>query len=99
MGQEKQYPTSAALDEVVQQMYRKGITYAEAVREFHRQFILTVLRDLNWNSSKAATVLRMHRNTLRRMLRDLNLDIHGLRESERRPARRENFRIRKKLAS
>ena len=99
MGQEKQYPTSAALDEVVLQTYREGITYAEAIREFQKRFILTVLRDLNWNSSKAAPVLRMHRNTLRRTLRDLNLDVGALRKSEHRPSRSENSRIRKKLAS
>lgn len=87
MAHEEQYQTSAALDAVVLRMYKNGITYAEAVREFQKQFMLTVLRDLNWNSSKAAPVLRMHRNTLRRTVRELNLDIRALRKSERRPSR------------
>ena len=97
MGHEKQYPTSAALDEVVLRMYRNGMPYAEAIREFQKQFILTVLRDLNWNASKAAPMLQMHRNTLRRMLRDLNLDIGALRESERRPSRSVRVEQRKKI--
>ena len=97
MGQEEQYPTRAALDAVVLQMYGKGIAYTEAVREFQKQFILTVLRDFNWNASRAAPVLRMHRNTLRRTLRELNLDVHALRKSERRPSRSVREEPRKKI--
>jgi Fis family transcriptional regulator, factor for inversion stimulation protein len=65
MGQKESYTTSAQLDALVLQMYRAGIGFAEAVREFRKQFVLTALRDANWNESKAAPVLRMHRNTLR----------------------------------
>jgi Fis family transcriptional regulator len=97
MGQQS-FPTSAELDAVVQ-MYRAGISYSEAVREFRKQFVLTVLRDANWNESKAAPVLRMHRNTLRRTLRELNLDVRTLRRTERRPARSIDLRKQKKLAS
>ena len=97
MGHEKQYPTSAALDEVVLRMYRNGMPYAEAIREFQKQFILTVLRDFKWNASKAAPVLRMHRNTLRRTVRDLKLDIIVLRKSERRPSRSVRVEQRKKI--
>jgi len=88
MGEKYSYPTSAQLDAVVLEMYRAGIPYAEAVREFRKQFILTVLRDSNWNESKAAPGLRMHRNTLRRVVREFNLDIRALRKSERRHVRR-----------
>jgi Fis family transcriptional regulator, factor for inversion stimulation protein len=98
MGHEEQYPTSAALDSVVRQMYAEGIAYAEAVSQFQKQFILTVMQDLNWNASKAAPVLRMHRNTLRRTLRELKLDIHDLRTSQRRPTQRVDARNQKKLA-
>jgi Fis family transcriptional regulator, factor for inversion stimulation protein len=87
MGQKHSYPTSAQLDAVVLEMYRAGIPYADAVREFKRQFILTALRDSNWNESKAAPVLRMHRNTLRRVVREFNLDIRALRKSKRRSPR------------
>jgi Fis family transcriptional regulator, factor for inversion stimulation protein len=99
MGQKQSYPTSAELDALVRQMYQAGISYAEAVQEFRRQFVLTALREANWNESKAAPVLRMHRNTLRRTLRELNLDIRGLRKSERRPARNIDTQKQRRLAS
>ena len=35
-------------------MYRSGITYSEAVREFKKRFILTVLQDSKGNQCKAA---------------------------------------------
>jgi Fis family transcriptional regulator len=92
------YPTSAALDTLVLQMYRGGIPYSEALRGFKKQFILTVLREANWNESKAAPVLRMHRNTLRRTLRELNIDIRALRMTERRPAHGIGAHKQKKLA-
>jgi len=99
MGQKQSYPTSAELDALVLQMYRAGISYSEAVREFRKQLVLTALGDANWNESKAAPVLRMHRNTLRRTLRELNLDIRGLRKSERRATSRVGTQTQKKLAS
>jgi Fis family transcriptional regulator, factor for inversion stimulation protein len=99
MGEKHSYPTSAQLDALVLHMYRAGIPYADAVREFKRQFILTALRDSNWNESKAAPVLRMHRNTLRRTLRELDLDVRALRKLERRKVRRVDLRQQKKLAS
>ena len=43
------------LDALVHEMYRAGIPYAGGCQEFKKQFILTVLRDLNWNEAKAAT--------------------------------------------
>jgi Fis family transcriptional regulator, factor for inversion stimulation protein len=99
MGEKHSYPPSAQLDAVVLEMYRAGIPYADAVREFKRQFILTALRDSNWNESKAAPVLRMHRNTLRRTLRELDLDVRTLRKSERRQMRRADLCQQTKLAS
>jgi len=95
MGEKHSYPTSAQLDAVVM----AGIPYADAVRKFKKQFILTALREANWNESKAAPVLRMHRNTLRRTLRQLNLDARALRKAERRQVRRVDLRQQKKLAS
>jgi Fis family transcriptional regulator, factor for inversion stimulation protein len=86
MHPEQSYPTSAQLDALVHQMLKAGIPFAAAVREFRKQFILTVLRDLNWNETKAAPVLGIHRNTLARTLRELDLDVRSLRKAERRPA-------------
>jgi DNA-binding NtrC family response regulator len=73
------------LDKLVLQMYRSGVGYSEAVCEFQRIFILTVLRDQRANQLRAAQKLGMHRNTLRRVIRKLELDIGLLRPSMRRP--------------
>ena len=80
-------------------MYRAGISYAEAVREFRKQFVLTALRDANWNVTKAAPALRMHTNSLLRTVRELELDIRAVRKAERRPAHGVDSRKQKKLAS
>src|SRR5207244_4592061 len=66
-------------------MYRSGIRYSEAVREFQSIFILTVLREQRANQVRAARKLGMHRNTLRRMIRNFELDIRPLRPSAHRP--------------
>ena len=73
------------LEKLVLQMYRSGTAYSEAVREFQKAFIVAVLRDLNGNQVRAAAKLGMHRNTLRRNLQELDLDIKSLRVSRRRP--------------
>ena len=86
MHPEHSYPTSAQLDALVRQMIKGGIPFAEAVQTFKRQFVLVVLRDLNWNETKAARVLGIHRNTLARSLRELDLDVRSLRKAERHPA-------------
>jgi Fis family transcriptional regulator, factor for inversion stimulation protein len=73
------------LERLVLQMYRSGKPYSEAVREFQKAFIIAVLRDLNWNQIRAAGKLGIHRNTLRRTLQELGVDIKALRASRRRP--------------
>jgi Fis family transcriptional regulator, factor for inversion stimulation protein len=72
------------LDALVSQMHEGGILYTEAVREFRKVFIATVLRENNCNQSKVARVLGMHRNTLTRMVSALGLDVRALRPSSRR---------------
>jgi DNA-binding NtrC family response regulator len=99
MAPEQRYPTSAQLDALVHQMRKSGIVFSEAIRELKKQFILTALRDANWNETKAARALRMHRNTLARTLRALDLDVRALRKAERRPPRRVGSRSQNKLAS
>src|SRR5438105_15870977 len=69
------------------QMYRSGILYSEAVREFKKRFILTVLQDNSGNQCRAARQLGMHRNTLSRTIQELKIDIRGLRDGARRPPR------------
>jgi DNA-binding NtrC family response regulator len=73
------------LEKLVLQMYRSGTSYSAAVREFQKAFIITVLRDENGNRVRAAGKLGMHRNTLRRNLQELEVDIRALRVSRRRP--------------
>jgi Fis family transcriptional regulator len=72
------------LENLTRQMYRSGIKYPEAVRAFQRTFILTVLEDQGANQCRAARRLGVHRNTLRRALHDLGLDIHLIRAAARR---------------
>jgi Fis family transcriptional regulator, factor for inversion stimulation protein len=75
------------LEALIMQMYKSGITYSEAVCEFKKRFILTVLQDSKGNQCKAARQLGMHRNTLSRTIAELKLDAKGLRTGTRRPPR------------
>jgi len=74
------------LENLTLQMYQSGIRYSEGLREFQKVFVLTVLREQKWNQFQAAKILGMHRNTLRRLLRDFELDVRSLRPAApRRP--------------
>ncbi len=77
------------LDNLVTQMHAGGITYDEAVREFKRHFILEVLAGHRGNQCKAAHELGMHRNTLSRILAELEIDPAQVRDGVRRPPRSE----------
>jgi len=77
------------LDALISQMHKGGILYTEAVREFRKAFLATVLRENNGNQSKAARELGMHRNTLTRTASQLGLDLRSLSPSSRRPPGRE----------
>jgi Fis family transcriptional regulator, factor for inversion stimulation protein len=73
------------LERLVLQMYRSDTPYSEAVREFRKAFLIAVLRDANGNQVRAAGKLGMHRNTLRRNLQELDVDLKLLRVSRRWP--------------
>ena len=75
------------LEALVTQMYKSGILYSEAVREFKKRFLLTVLVENHGNQCKAARELGMHRNTLSRTVSELKLDVQILRDGARRPPR------------
>ena len=75
------------LDNLVVQMYASGITYDEAVREFRRRYIQEVLSHSKGNQCKAARELGMHRNTLSRIMTDLELDPAQIKLGLKRPAR------------
>src|SRR6266852_8854471 len=78
------------LESVVLQMYKAGLCCSEALREFQKVFILTVLKDQRGNQCSAAKILGIHRNTLRRAIRAMEIDIVPTRAvGKRRPARSE----------
>ena len=77
------------LDSLVIQMHSAGISYADAVRQFKRRYILEVLANNKGNQCKAAEELGMHRNTLSRTLAELNMDSNAIRNGLRRPVRSE----------
>jgi DNA-binding NtrC family response regulator len=80
------------LELLVQQMNVSGITYAEAVREFKKRFILHVLAQNRGNQCKAAQEMGMHRNTLSRTMEELGINPAqvraGVRASQRSGAKR-----------
>jgi hypothetical protein len=72
------------LEALILQMYRSNILYSEAVREFKKKFIQTVLEANHGNQCRAARQLEMHRNTLSRTLAELKIDVRQLRRDEAR---------------
>ena len=75
------------LEALILQMYKSNILYSEAVREFKKRFILTVLQENKGNQCRAARELGMHRNTLSRTITELKIDVRQLRDGTRRPPR------------
>ena len=75
------------LEALILQMYKSNILYSEAVREFKKRFILTVLEENRGNLCKAARELGMHRNTLSRTMQELKIDVRSLRDGAKRPPR------------
>ena len=68
-------------------MYKSNILYSEAVREFKKRFIVTVLEENHGNQCKAARELAMHRNTLSRTMQELKIDVRPMRSGAKRPPR------------
>ncbi len=62
------------LESLVGQMVERGILFEEAVSEFEKRFIKSVLDRANGNQSRAAKVLGIHRNTLSRKIDTYKLD-------------------------
>jgi transcriptional regulator with GAF, ATPase, and Fis domain len=75
------------LEALILQMYKSNILYSEAVREFKKRFIVTVLEENRGNQCKAARQLDMHRNTLSRIMHELKIDVRSLRAGTKRPPR------------
>src|SRR5215831_12986818 len=77
------------LEALVTEMVDRGIMYEDAVEEFEKHFILTVLERTNGNLSKAAEMLRVHRNTLSKRVEKYfqNGNMAGARRRRRRGGR------------
>lgn len=73
------------LEAFTQRLHKSGILYSEAVREFKKHFILTVLEANAGNQCRAARELGMHRNTLSRTIDELKIDLRSMRCGRRKP--------------
>ena len=87
------------LASVVSQMHKAGFQCLEAVREFQKAFILTVLKDQRGNQCKAADKLGVHRNTLRRAIRAMEIDIGPTRVTGRHRSPRPDLPVSRRRAS
>jgi Fis family transcriptional regulator, factor for inversion stimulation protein len=67
----------AELETLVDQMITRGILFEEAVKEFEKRFILSVVHRHHHNLSKAASELGIHRNTLSKRLQEYQLGAKG----------------------
>lgn len=52
------------LEALVNEMVERGILFQDAIEEFEKSFIQSVLKRTKGNVSRAAGELRIHRNTL-----------------------------------
>jgi DNA-binding NtrC family response regulator len=77
------------LDSLVTQMHSSGLRYDDAVREFKKQYLREVLVAHRGNQCKAAEELGMHRNTLSRVMAELELSLTEVRAALKRPPRSE----------
>jgi hypothetical protein len=87
------------LEALVLEMHRRGIRYSEAVQEFRKAFIVTVLRANNGNQLRSARQMGMHRNTLSRTILQLDIDLASVRGRRRPPQAERPFSSRKSSAS
>ena len=75
----------SSLEALVTEMVDKGILFEDAVAEFEKHFILSVLRKTRGNLSRAADELRIHRNTLSRRVEKYYQNGHMAGARHRRP--------------
>ena len=78
------------LEALVSEMVERGILFEDAVAEFEKYFILSVLKRTKGNLSKAAEELRIHRNTLSKRVEKYYQNGHMLGARHRRPRVRES---------
>jgi len=77
------------LEALATEMVERGILFEDAIEEFEKHFILSVLKRTNGNLSKAAEALRIHRNTLSKRVEKYyqNGNMTGARHRRRRAAK------------
>jgi Fis family transcriptional regulator len=73
------------LEALVTEMVDRGILFEDAVEEFEKHFILSVLKRTKGNLSKAADELRIHRNTLSKRVEKYYQNGHMAGALRRRP--------------
>ena len=56
------------LEKLVEEMVDKGVHFEDAMREFEKRFITSVLTRRDGSLTKTAETLGMHRNTLSRKM-------------------------------
>ncbi|HZR26205.1 MAG TPA: helix-turn-helix domain-containing protein [Vicinamibacterales bacterium] len=56
------------LQKLVEEMVDKGVMFEDAVREFEKRFITSVLGQCDGSVTKTADTLGIHRNTLARKM-------------------------------
>ena len=59
---------SEKLERLVEEMVDRGVQFDDAVREFEKRFIASVLGHCDGSLSKTADTLGIHRNTLSRKM-------------------------------
>lgn len=70
-------PLRDQLERLIEDMVTRGIRYDDAQREFEKRFIAQALARTDGNLGKAAELLGMHRNTLRRKMSEYRLRHHA----------------------
>ena len=82
---EENQEMKSRLEALVSEMVERGILFEDAVQEFEKHFILSVLKRTNGNLSKAAEELRIHRNTLSKKVEKFYQNGHMAGARHRRP--------------
>jgi DNA-binding NtrC family response regulator len=61
-------PISDRLDKLVEEMVDRSVRFEDALREFEKRFIASVLGRCDGSLTKTADTLGIHRNTLTRKM-------------------------------
>ena len=77
----KEQSLNGRLSQIVDELVCRGLTLAQARREFERQFIVAALRSHDSNLCRSARSLGVHRNTLRNKVSDLGIGVDDVARS------------------